>query len=108
MVHFAVGWHPGDPSSNYPIQAAGPRPDRCSSAEMLLLLGLGLGLTASAVLNDASVLPQLIGAALAYTPAVWLVVGLARSTPSLLRAPSVFGEAAWFVDVEDQWDQQDD
>jgi ABC-2 type transport system permease protein len=46
------------------------------SAIILALGGLGLGLTASAALDDASILPELLGAALAYVPAVWLTIGL--------------------------------
>jgi ABC-2 type transport system permease protein len=46
------------------------------SVVLLLLAGLGLGITASAALGDASVLPKLLGATLVYTPAVWLTVGV--------------------------------
>lgn len=45
-------------------------------ALLLLLSGLGLGITASAALGDAGVLPRMVGATLAYLPAVWLTVGL--------------------------------
>lgn len=46
------------------------------SALLLALAGLGLGISASAALGDASVLPRMVGATLAYAPAVWLTVGL--------------------------------
>lgn len=46
------------------------------SAVLLALSGLGLGITASAALSDAAVLPRLVGATLAYLPAVWVTVGI--------------------------------
>lgn len=46
------------------------------SAVILLLGVLGLGVTAAAALEDGSVLPRLLGAGLAYLPAIWLTVGL--------------------------------
>lgn len=45
------------------------------SAIILLLSGLGMGITASAALGE-SVVPDLLGAALAYLPAVWVTIGL--------------------------------
>ncbi|HWC70526.1 MAG TPA: ABC transporter permease [Actinomycetota bacterium] len=47
------------------------------SAVLLLVAGLGLGISASSSLGDGSVLPRVIGATMAYAPAVWLTVGLA-------------------------------
>ena len=46
------------------------------SALLLLLTGVGLGITAGTALGDASVLPRLVSATLVYLPAVWLTVGL--------------------------------
>ncbi|HEX6230936.1 MAG TPA: ABC transporter permease [Actinomycetota bacterium] len=46
------------------------------SALLLLVAGLGLGITASAALSDPGVLPRMVGATLVYLPAVWLTVGL--------------------------------
>jgi ABC-2 type transport system permease protein len=64
------------------------------SAVLLLLAGLGLGATASAALEDASVLPRLLGAALAYVPAVWLTVGLGVALFGLVPRASVL---VWIV-----------
>jgi ABC-2 type transport system permease protein len=41
--------------------------------------GLGAGLTYGIVADDLSALPRLLGAALAYAPALWLLVGLAAA-----------------------------
>lgn len=46
------------------------------SAVILLLGVLGLGLTAAAALEDGGIVVRLLGAGLAYLPAVWLTVGL--------------------------------
>jgi ABC-2 type transport system permease protein len=46
------------------------------SVVVLAAGGLGMGLTYGVVTDDFSVLPRLLGAALAYTPALWLLVGL--------------------------------
>jgi ABC-2 type transport system permease protein len=41
--------------------------------------GLGAGLTYGIVADDLAALPRLLGAALAYAPALWLLVGLAAA-----------------------------
>jgi ABC-2 type transport system permease protein len=64
------------------------------SAILMLLSGLGLGLTASAALDDASVLPRLIGASLAYLPAIWVVVGVGVALFGLVPRATVL---AWIV-----------
>lgn len=46
------------------------------SAVLLILAGVGLGISAGAALGDAGMVPRLAGATLAYLPAVWLTVGL--------------------------------
>jgi ABC-2 type transport system permease protein len=62
------------------------------SVAMLLAVGLGFGLSASVGERDAGELPRLIGAALAYTPALWIFVGLAAALFGL--APR-FAGATW-------------
>jgi ABC-2 type transport system permease protein len=47
------------------------------SALGLVAAGLGLGATAAVALGDADTLPRTVVAALAYLPAVWLLVGIA-------------------------------
>lgn len=47
-----------------------------ASTVVLALAGLGIGGTAAAALDDGQILGDLVGAALAYAPAVWLTVGL--------------------------------
>jgi ABC-2 type transport system permease protein len=64
------------------------------SAILMLLSGLGLGLTASAALGDAAVLPRLIGASLAYLPAIWVVVGVGVALFGLVPRATVL---AWIV-----------
>jgi ABC-2 type transport system permease protein len=54
------------------------------SALLLLLAGLGVGISASAALGDASVLGRMVGAALVHLPAVWLVVGFGVALFGLL------------------------
>jgi ABC-2 type transport system permease protein len=61
---------------------------------LLLLAGLGLGITASAALGDASVLPSVLGATLAYAPAVWLTVGVAVALYGLVPRATVL---VWVV-----------
>lgn len=64
------------------------------SAVLLLLAGLGLGITASAALSDAEVLPRMIGATLAYAPAVWVTVGLGVALFGLVPRATVL---VWIV-----------
>jgi ABC-2 type transport system permease protein len=66
------------------------------SAVVLLLGGLGLGITASAALDDPAVLPRLLGAALAYLPAVWLTAGLGVALFGVVPRASVL---VWLVIV---------
>jgi ABC-2 type transport system permease protein len=66
------------------------------SVALLALAGVGLGLTASTALADASVLPRVVGAALAYTPAVWLTIGLGAALFGLLPRASLL---VWLVIV---------
>ncbi|MDV6014678.1 ABC transporter permease [Haloechinothrix sp. LS1_15] len=47
------------------------------SALLMLLGGLGLGLSASAALGDPEIVPKLIRAGLVYLPAIWLTVATA-------------------------------
>jgi ABC-2 type transport system permease protein len=61
---------------------------------ILALSGLSLGITAAAALEDASVIPRVLGAAVAYTPAVWLTVGLGVALFGLVPRASV---AVWLV-----------
>lgn len=49
------------------------------SVAVLAAAGLGAGLTYGIVSNDLGQAPRLLGAALAYTPALWLLVGLATA-----------------------------
>lgn len=44
---------------------------------VLLLAGLGMGLAGAASTGDAVLVPELIGAALAYAPALWVTAGVA-------------------------------
>jgi len=64
------------------------------SVLLLLLSGLGLGISASAALGDASVLPKMIGAMLAYLPAVWLTVGIGVALFGLVPRASLL---VWIV-----------
>jgi ABC-2 type transport system permease protein len=47
------------------------------SLVLLLMLGLGAGIARAISVGDAGELPRLIGAALAYAPALWVFAGLA-------------------------------
>jgi ABC-2 type transport system permease protein len=64
------------------------------SALGLLAAGLGLGTTAAVALGDADTLPRGVLAALAYVPAVWLLVGIVLALFGL--APRWVG-LAWGV-----------
>ena len=62
------------------------------SVAVLAAVGLGVGFTYGIVSKDLGQVPRLVGAALAYTPALWLLVGLAAALFGLLpRAVT----AAW-------------
>lgn len=63
------------------------------SAVILGLAGLGIGLTASATL-DQDVVPDLLGAALAYLPAVWVTAGLAVALYGLVPRATLL---VWLV-----------
>ena len=82
------------------------------SAVILLLGGAGLGLTVSATLGDAGVLPDLLGAAVAYLPAVWLTaafgVALFGAVPRasvlvwiVIAYAAVIGSFAAILDLPD-------
>jgi ABC-2 type transport system permease protein len=62
------------------------------SVIVLLAGGLGLGLTYGLVADDLGEAPRLIGAALAYVPAVWLLVGFALTLFGLVPRAAM---AAW-------------
>jgi ABC-2 type transport system permease protein len=55
-----------------------------AGALALVLGGFGLGLADAAVGGDAGEVPRLVGAALAYVPAVWLLTGLGVALFGLL------------------------
>ncbi len=62
------------------------------SAAVLAAAGLGVGLMYGIVSTDVGQIPRLVGAAIAYAPALWLLVGLATALFGLIpRAVS----AAW-------------
>ncbi|MPY79923.1 MAG: ABC transporter permease [Actinophytocola sp.] len=63
-------------------------------AVVMLSAGLGLGLSAMASTGDSALLSDLLGAALAYIPAVWLATGLALTLFGLLPGAV---HAAWVV-----------
>jgi len=46
------------------------------SAAVLLAAGLGMGASGALALGDASLLPRLLGAAVAHLPALWLIIGI--------------------------------
>lgn len=82
------------------------------SAVILLLGGAGLGVTVSATLGDATVLPDLLGAAAAYLPAVWLTaafgVALFGAVPRasvlvwlVIAYAAVIGSFAAILDLPD-------
>lgn len=63
---------------------------------MLLLAGLGFGLTGAASAHDGALVGRLTLAGLAYAPAVWLVLGVAAALSGWLPR---FTAAAWIVVV---------
>lgn len=63
---------------------------------LLLLAGLGIGVAGAASAGDSGLIPKLVGASLAYAPALWVTVGIAAVLFGWLpRAAS----AAWAVPV---------
>lgn len=60
------------------------------SLTLLLVIGLGLGITGSISVGNPDELPRLMGASLAYAPALWVFVGLTAA---------LFGVAPRFVGV---------
>ncbi|UGY92728.1 ABC transporter permease [Streptomyces gobiensis] len=63
---------------------------------LLLLAGLGFGLTGAASVGDSSLLPRLLGAAVAYAPALWVTAGVTVVLFGWLPRASA---AAWLVVV---------
>jgi ABC-2 type transport system permease protein len=64
------------------------------SLVLLLMYGLGAGITRAISTDDAAQLPRLIGASVAYAPALWVFVGLVAVLFGL--APRAIG-VAWVV-----------
>jgi len=65
------------------------------STGLLLLDGLATGTSRALATGDAGELPRLVGAAVAYAPAVWVVAGLAAVLIGLV--PSAAVTTAWIV-----------
>ncbi|MGW8062326.1 ABC transporter permease [Streptomyces ziwulingensis] len=61
---------------------------------VLLLAGLGMGLAGAASTGDGGLLPELVGAALAYAPALWVTAGVAAVLFGWFPRASA---AAWIV-----------
>jgi ABC-2 type transport system permease protein len=76
-VHWAIG-HLG-------VAIAG-------SVIVLLATGLSTGISAALATHDAELIPRVAAAAIAYSPAVWVLVGVALSTIGLVprAAPIVW------------------
>ncbi|WP_320784598.1 ABC transporter permease [Streptomyces sp. CRN 30] len=66
------------------------------SVVVLVSAGLGTGVTYAAVSRDAGQIPRLLGAALAYAPALWVLAGLATALYGLLPR-AVVGAWALFA-----------
>jgi ABC-2 type transport system permease protein len=64
------------------------------STALLLVIGLGFGVSAAISQSDVSELPRMIGAASAYAPALWVFVGLAAA---LFGVVPRFAGAVWAV-----------
>ncbi|MFI7413455.1 ABC transporter permease [Streptomyces sp. NPDC049627] len=62
------------------------------SVAMLVAAGLGTGLAYGITSGDLGQVPRLVGAALAYTPALWLLAGLAIALYGLVPRGTI---AAW-------------
>jgi ABC-2 type transport system permease protein len=65
------------------------------SVVMLVAAGLGQGLAYGLTISDAGQIPRLIGVALVYLPAVWLVIALAALGFGWL--PRIAAVVAWTV-----------
>ncbi|WP_371102173.1 ABC transporter permease [Streptomyces sp. PU_AKi4] len=63
---------------------------------VLLLAGLGFGVSGAASAGDGALFPKLVGAALAYAPALWVTVGVAVVLFGWFPRASA---AAWIVPV---------
>lgn len=63
---------------------------------LLLVAGLGFGVSGAASVGDGGLVLQLVGAALAYAPALWVTVGV---TVALFGWYPRAGAAAWLVPV---------
>lgn len=63
-------------------------------AVVLLLAGLGFGAAGAITTDDPGLLPKLLGAALAYVPAVWVTAGVAAALFGLLPRAAAL---AWLV-----------
>ncbi|KOG30692.1 ABC transporter permease [Streptomyces resistomycificus] len=63
---------------------------------VLLAAGLGFGISGAASTGDAGLFPKLVGAALAYAPALWVTVGVAVVLFGWFPQASAF---AWIVPV---------
>lgn len=61
---------------------------------MLLLGGLGFGISGAASTGDGELLPKLVGASLAYAPALWVCAGVAVALFGLLPR---YATLAWIV-----------
>ncbi|MBD9733369.1 ABC transporter permease [Streptomyces sp. H28] len=63
---------------------------------VLLLAGLGFGIAGAASTGDAGLVPDLVGAALVYAPALWVTAGVAVVLFGWFPRA---GQAAWIVPV---------
>lgn len=63
---------------------------------LLLLAGLGFGILGAASASDGSLVPKLVGASLAYAPALWVTAGVAVALFGWFPRA---GAAAWIVPV---------
>lgn len=63
---------------------------------LLLLAGVGFGVVGSVAADDASLVPKLVGAALLYSPALWVTAGVAATLFGWLPKWSA---VAWIVPV---------
>src|SRR5690606_31121992 len=63
---------------------------------VLLLAGLGFGIAGAASTGDAGLVPDLVGAALVYAPALWVTAGVAAVLFGWFPRA---GQADWIVPV---------